>query len=256
MSMLRFLTVGLCGMLLVSACLRQSGAGESAVQEQTTNGGEAARPGIPQDAGAAVRRETPPARNPQAASREPRAYTNRDDPFFGLPGHQSPPFDFTLGLLYEESSADARSREVHGLFSGFFQALNEGKGIADFLHPDYRPFLLRNIEHAARGRAEDSPAGPQTGEAPQPASLLKSAIRDFRIGGLAFSESGEMAEAAVLLFGARGRAGGQIVAEKKDTRWYVSGITVAFEDIFVQGEQKDAEAFDPGPSSDMQENLW
>jgi hypothetical protein len=139
---------------------------------------------------------------------------------------------------------------LHGLFSDFFQALNGGKDASDFLHPDYRPFLLRNLEHAGQSRAGESPS---SGETPQPASALKSAIRDFRIGVPGFSAGGEMAEAAVLLFGAQGRARGQLIAEKKDARWYISGITVAFEDLFVSGEQKSGEAFDPGSAA---ENLW
>jgi hypothetical protein len=256
----RFLILALCGSLLAAGCLRRSGSGEAAVQEQAAGENQAARPEIPreQDTDSAVRREAPPGRSPQAVQGSPelRVYTNRDDPFFGLPARQNPPFDFTLGLLYDESSADAHSRAVYEIFSGFFQTLNEGKDAADFLHPDYRPFLLRNLEYAARSRAEDAPENSSDGETPQSTPVLKSAIQDVRIGGLSFSENREMAQAQVLLFGARGRALGQLVAEQKDEQWYISGITVAFEDLFLLGEQKSAEAFDPGPGFDTTENLW
>jgi hypothetical protein len=65
-----------------------------------------------------------------------------------------------------------------------------------------------------------------------------------------------MAQAEVILFGTRGRARGEVIAEKKEEIWYISGLTVNFEDIFTPGEQNEGEVFDPGSTFDMPENLW
>lgn len=309
-------------MLLAAGCLRRNDSGGTGESGETGEAATAKQDGVLQDQGGRQdsglaggdaagqgparldpapgqgqpplppgRREEPAGggQQPQGA-RDPRVYTNRDDPFFGLPARQSPPFDFTLGPLYHESLADARSRAVHTLLSGFFQALNGGKDIGDFLHPDYRTFLLRSIQAPAGGDDGVSPANPSKNSSSNSSSEnsspdnslsensskensssenpseekplqslpgLKSAIRNFRIGGFHFSESGEMAEAGVILFGRRGRARGEVIAEKKDEIWYISGLTVNFEDIFTPGEQKEEEeVFDPGPAFDMPEDLW
>jgi hypothetical protein len=157
-----------------------------------------------------------------------RIYTNRDDPLFGAPGTPHPPSDFTLGNLYRGHDADARSREVYTLVSSFFDALKAGKDLAPCLHPDYRSFLLRSLKEY---------------------SGADSAIQNVRVGELLFSASETgIAQAEVLIFGERGRARGEIVAEEQDGQWYISGVSLDLDDLRRPQETRD-EAFDPGPVS-------
>jgi hypothetical protein len=82
-----------------------------------------------------------------------------------------------------------------------------------------------------------------------PPSVLKSAIRNFRAGELLFSGAGDMAQTQVLLFGAKGTAQGEVLAEKKGERWYISGITVDFAGLFLPRKDSGSGVFDPGPSA-------
>jgi hypothetical protein len=95
---------------------------------------------------------------------------------------------------------------------------------------------------------------PSETEEEPPASNLKSAIRSFRVGEFLFSArpqpdddsgDGAMAQAQVRLFSEKGTAEGEILAEKKDNRWYISGITVDFAGLFLSSKKSD-EVFDPG----------
>jgi hypothetical protein len=93
---------------------------------------------------------------------------------------------------------------------------------------------------------------PAEKEDPPRPSILKSAILRFRVAELLFSAAsgdGEMAQTQVLLFGAAGTAKGEVLAERKGDRFYISGITVDFADLFLPKKDKDGEVFDPGPSA-------
>jgi hypothetical protein len=256
--------------LPVTGCARRTDSGEVSSQvvepEQNEDSPSFAAPqATPGPQAPPPAQRTPPSnRNPQAplpvrGSQDVRVYNNSDDLFFGLHEHQLFSFDFTLGPLYDESGTRVHSREVYTLFSNFFHALNEEKDIEDFLHPDYRLFLLRSLRSVIKGGAEDSAAesaeaeDEESAEEPEKkqssSSLLKSAIRNFRVGEFLFSENGDMAETEILLFGATGRARGKIIAEQKEEVWYISGITIDFEDIFVPSKATGGEVFDPGPST-------
>jgi hypothetical protein len=187
-----------------------------------------------------------------------RAYTNRDDPLFGLPNSFIAPADFTLGPLYNEISADARSREVYALLADFFRALSAGRDGEALFHPDYRSFLVRNLRGTMYPDGEELLEEEIEEEAEEeeekvkkepPVSVLKSAIRNFRTGKFLFSGEGDMAQTQILLFGAKGTAQGEILAEKKGERWYISGITVDFADLFLPRKDSGGEVFDPGPSA-------
>jgi hypothetical protein len=202
-------------MLMLTGCSRRDGK-------------EEAPSPLPQERRNPSRAEAASGRteNRNNTSQEARIYTNRDDPLFGVPGRPNLSSDFTLGNLYHGYEADARSREVYGLIFSFFDALKTGKDPAPLLHPDYRSFLLRSLK-----------------EYPD----VNSAIQDIRVGEFLFSASeAGMAQAGVLIFGVRGRARGEIVAEELDRRWYISGVSLDLGDLHRPRETQ-AELFDPGP---------
>ncbi|MCL1818876.1 MAG: hypothetical protein FWG35_08080 [Spirochaetaceae bacterium] len=218
-------------------------------------------------------RSSPRAQRPAESSAKPQevqVYTNPDDPLFGLPLSANLPRDFTLGPLYDQTSADTPGREVYALIAAFFRTLNAGKDVRDYFHPDSRFFLERSLDSALQDEEPEAPAaakaepadaaGKETaaGQEPkaekelQPPGRLKSTIARFRVGEIQFSADKNVAQAEVLIMGtgkAKGRTQGELIAEKKGRRWYIAGLAVDFPGIFLP-EKKNEETFDPGPSGD------
>jgi len=195
---------------------------------------EPAKPGAPPPAKEAQRPPGPVPAPPAAArpadpAAPVRPFTSREDPLYAAPGYFVVPEDFTLGELQGGRETDSRVRETHELFRNFFTDLREGRSQESRILPDYRPFILRRIlEFSDR----------------------KQPLTGVRIGRILLSDrSPEAAQAKVLLFGEKGRARGEIAAEKRDGAWYVSGFFIDFSDLERPYEGTEAGTFDPGPAS-------
>ena len=200
------------------------------------------------------RRDTPAA----AAQQDLRVYTNPDDPLFGLPSSENLPLDFTLGPLFNEAVPDASGREVFSLIHDFFTALNAGHSAEEYLHPDYRSFLTRSLDNAIQPfdqwQPHESAETDEDQETEEESNRLKSALGSFRVGEIRFSGDGLAAQTEVLLINSlsrlKGRARGGVIAEKKESHWYITGLTLDFDELFLPPAEKAGEIFDPGPSTD------
>jgi hypothetical protein len=278
--LIRGIILFFCLAAALMGCTRREET-SGAPREDAARGQPAASPSSTQN------RQTPRRQEAPAANRQPevRAYTNRDDPLFGLPPSVNLPLDFTLGPLYNEAATDAPSREVYTLIVDFLAALNRGKDAKEYLHPDYRSFLARSLQNEMRPGGEWRP--PETGEddaeeegpaentggetalpgakppesgehekKPEaPLNRLKSALKSFRVGEIRFSEDKTLAQTEVLITntapgGVKCRARGSLIAEKKDERWYLAGFTIDFDSLFAAPAGKTGEVFDPGPSTE------
>lgn len=178
--------------------------------------------------------ETGPARMRQTTPQEKsvpgpgmaRPHAPREDPLYGPPSAAHLPGDFTLGPLQGRLGAGHPGRVIHDLLTSFFSALFAGKPVDNFLHPDYRSFLLRSLKDAE----------------------VETAVREVRIGELLFSgNAAASVQAGVLVIGNRGRARGELLAERQGEKWYISGIALDFSDLARPHVRDPGEIFDPGP---------
>jgi hypothetical protein len=154
-----------------------------------------------------------PSAGPSAGKDAPavRGYIPKDDPLFAVPGEPITADDFTLGALQGRFVTGGEEKAVYTLFAMFFQNLREGKSVKNLLHPDYRPFLSRDLD---------------------PLEGKKIAFDSVRFGEFALqSRGGPMVETHVLVLGKKGRAEGKILAERVGGTWYISLVLLDLEEL-------------------------
>lgn len=218
-------------LLLIACSRRQAPDGTEAAERPV----QAERPGQPAEGGPStpepptgevdasreivLRRQEPPGAAPPAAA---SPQEQEEQGLLGLPGAVRLPEDFRIGALADLLQPEPSARGSAQVARRFLDALVRGEVAADLIEPDRREDLARSLGYAL-----------SAGEPP----------RSYRIGAVHVGET-DQARLNVRLFGAAGRAEGELYLQRGSGGWHLLDFQVQ---LSVLGEpyERPAQAFYP-----------